>query len=287
MKISILLLLLIIASSFVLAARDITISSVQSRAVQPGETTEIRITLENQGDEDIKDISVSLELLSGDLPFAPIGSAAQKIIEKIKEDKQSSVTFLLATLPDAKPKFYKIPLTIRYEDEDNNDIEEKTIMTIEVISKPELEVAIEESEILKVGDTGEIIIRFVNKGLTDIKFLSVELLDSPDYSLLSSSSFYVGNIEPDDFETVAFKLNINSKISFLPVNVQYRDSNNIQYSQTELLDIVIYSEEEARALGLIQTSYTLAIISIITVVIIIFFIIRSIRKKRRAKKLNI
>lgn len=287
MKISILLLLLIITSSFVLAARDITISSVQSRAVQPGETTEIRITLENQGDEDIKDISVSLDLLSDDLPFAPIGSAAQKIIEKIKEDKQSSVTFLLATLPDAKPTFYKIPLTIKYEDEDNNDIEEKTIMTIEVISKPELEVAIEESEILKVGDSGEIIIRFVNKGLTDIKFLSVELLDSPDYSLLSPSSFYVGNIEPDDFETVSFKLNINSKVSFLPVNVQYRDSNNVQFSQTELLDIVIYSEEEARALGLIQTSYAPTVISVIILLVIIFFIIRSIRKKRRAKKLNI
>ncbi len=282
MKINYLLLTLFVTILLVQATNDITITSVQTTETQPGKTTDIIVTLENQGDDDIEDISVSLDLVSNDLPFAPEGSTSQKIIEKIKEDDAKTVRFTLVTLSDAKSQIYKIPLILKY-----SNIEEKTIITLKVNSKPELEVAVEESEIFKIDDQGEIIIRFVNRGLADIKFLTAELITSPDYSLLSASTFYIGNIEPDDFETISFNLRLNNKISFLPVKVTYKDIDNNIYTETRFLDIMIYSEEEAERLGLTKTNYTPLIITPIIVLIILILIIRSIRKRKRAKKLKL
>ena len=185
-------------------------------------------------------------------------------------------------MPEAKPQIYKIPLIIKYD-----DVIESTIISLQVTAEPRLEVRIEESTIFKTGDTGEIIVRFVNKGLIDIKFLSADLISSPDYEIISSPSFYIGNIEPDDFETVTFKLHLNNQISSLPLKVEYLDANNNEFTSTEFLKINIYSEEEAKRIGLIETSNTPLIITIILVVMVLFFIIRHIRKKRRAKKLKI
>ena len=216
------------------------------------------------------------------LPFAPINSAAEKIIDEIEEGTRETVSFQLIALPDARPQIYKIPLKIRY-----NDNEELTVISINVKSQAILGVAIDESKVVKAGDKGEIIIRFVNKGLADIKFVSAELVPSSDYHILSASSVYVGNIEPDDFETASFNIYINNKISFIPIKVEYRDSENKIFTKTEFLDINIYSQEEAKKLGLIKTSNTYYIIIAIVLILIIFFVFRIIRKIRRTKKLKL
>ncbi len=279
MKIYNIVLLIMLCSTLVIAG-DIAITSVQTTDAQPGETTRIMLTLENQGESDREDISISLDLSSQDLPFAPIGSAAQKIIEKIKEDNKKIVEFQLIVLPEAKPTIYRIPVKLQY-----GETEDQTVITVKVSAEPEIDVAIEESDIVKVGDQGEVIIRFVNKGLADIKFLSAELITSQDYSLLSAPSFYVGNIEPDDFETVTFKLRINKKISFLPIKIQYRDTENKLFSETKFLDITIYSEQEAKSLGLTQTNYTPFIITTIILIIVVLLIFRSVRKRAKQLKL--
>ncbi|MEK6935017.1 MAG: hypothetical protein AABW46_04010 [Nanoarchaeota archaeon] len=263
-------------------AGEITIERVESADVEPGQVSNIRIILENQGSNDIEDVLVSLDLSSNELPFAPIGSAAERSIDEIKEDDSESVSFQIITSPDAKPQIYKIPLTIKY-----NEIEESTVISIKVTSEPILNVAIEESDIVKVSDTGQVTIRFVNRGLSDIKFLTASLIPSPEINILSASSFYVGNIEPDDFETITFDLKLNKKISFIPVKVEYRDSENKLYSKTEFLDINIYSEEEAKQLGLINANYTPYIITTIILIIILFIIIRTYRKRTRARKLKL
>jgi len=282
MKILKLLFIFTILLAIFTSAGEIAIKNVESSDVEPGKISNIRIILENQGSNDIENVLVSLDLSSDSLPFAPSGSAAEKTIDEIKDDDKESVSFQLIALPDAKPQIYKIPLTIKY-----NDVEESTVISIKVISEPELEVAIEESDIVKVSDTGQVTIRFVNRGLSDIKFLTASLLPSPDYNILSASSFYVGNIEPDDFETVTFDLRINNKISFIPVKVEYRDSDNKLFTKTEFLDINIYSFEEAKQLGLTKTNYTPFIITTVLLIIVLFIIIRYVRKRSRAKKFKL
>ena len=278
-KILILIIGCIALSVFMVSAvGDIAIRSVDTTEISPGETSQIRIILQNQGTEDIENVAVSLDLSSEQLPFAPVNSAAQKIVDEIEEGTKETVSFELVALPDAKPRIYKIPLTVAY-----NTQEEKTVISINVKSEAILEVALDESKIIKVGDSGEIIIRFVNKGLSDIKFVSAEIIPSPDYDILSAPSVYIGNVEPDDFETAIFNLHVNKKINFVPIKIEYRDADNNKITKTEFLNINIYTIEEAQRLGLVKNNNTPYVIGTIILIVVIFIIWRILRKRRLRK----
>ena len=264
-------------------ANSITISSVTSRPseIQPGNRVDISVRLENQGDVDIKDISVSLDLDDDNLPFIPVGSAAKKVIKKIDEDESGTVEFTLMSSPDAKPDTYKIPIIVSYKDNDDS-IEEKSVIGLVVESLPVLSIAVEESDIFRVGQIGEVTVRFVNKGLGDVKFLTAELSKSSNYDILSANTVYIGNVGPDDFETASFKMRFNNRIGQIPLNVEYRDNKNKLFEQTFNLEFPLYSEKEAIELGLENKSQTGMYIGI-AVVIILFFLYRRYRKRKRAR----
>ena len=265
-------------------ADSISIESVkiEPKEVEPGNLTKISIRLLNEGSKDIKNIKVALDLSSVELPFAPIDSASQKIIDEIERDEMEEVSFMIKASSDAQPRIYKIPIIINYK-EDEVIITETSVIGLDVQSTPILEVAIEESEIFKLNQQGEITIRFVNKGLSDIKFLSVKVNKNANYDILSSNSFYVGNIEPDDFETVNFRLNFKNKVGSLPISIEYRDNNNKLYKKNYNLPLNLYTQEEAYRLGLENKSNPLiyVVAAVIIVAIILIF-----RRRRKIKKLS-
>ena len=280
-KIILLLLAMLFTSSAY--ANSITISSVTSRpsTIEPGGRIDISVSLDNQGDKDIMDISVSLDLSSSNLPFIPIGSAAKKVIKEIEEDESGRIEFTLMSSPDAKPDTYKIPIIVSYKNGDET-VEEKSVIGLIIEAVPLLEAAVEESEIFKVGQAGHVTVRFVNKGLGDVKFLSAELEKSADYNILSVNTIYVGNIEPDDFETASFKLVFKRRVGQLPLRVEYKDNKNKLFEQTFNLNFPIYSEQEAIELGLESKSKAGIYIGIAAAVIL-FFLYRRYRKKKRAR----
>lgn len=271
---------LLISSAY---ANSITITSVTSRpsTIEPGGRVDIEVRLDNQGSSSIKDISVGLDLSSNNLPFIPIGSAAKKVIKEIKKDRSGSIEFTLMSSPDAKPDTYKIPIIVSYKNGDET-VEENSVIGLIIEAVPLLEAAVEESEIFKVGQAGEVTVRFVNKGLGDVKFLSAELEKSADYDILSVNTIYIGNIESDDFETASFKLVFKRRSVQLPLHVEYKDNKNKLFEQTFNLDFPIYSEQEAIQLGLESKSKTGIYIGIAAAVIL-FFLYRRYRKKKRVK----
>jgi len=279
--ISILIMMVLLAN--IANAGSITISSVESvpSKVEPGSQTIIDVNLRNQGDSSIKDIRIALDLGSSSLPFIPLGSAAQKIIDNIKSDKSKSASFTLLTNPDAKPGTYKIPILVQYN-ENGNEVEENSVIGIIIESNPVLDVAVEESEIYKVGQTGKITIRFVNKGLSDIKFLSANLPKSSLYDLISSNSVYIGNVEPDDFETATFDLRFKQKTDSIPLEVEYKDDKNRDFKKNYNLGVNLYTQKEAVELGLEQKPNYTIYLGII-VIVIIFFLFRMYRKRKRQR----
>ena len=90
------------------------------------------------------------------------------------------------------------------------DIQNQNQITVsgqgKVYAKPELNIALEESELTQIGDSGKVIIRFVNIGLTEIKFLIATLQPSANYEILSTNTAYIGDVSPDDFETAEFNI---------------------------------------------------------------------------------
>lgn len=270
-------LVIILIFVFILQVRadDLLISSVTSfpQQVSPGESVELLIFIENIGERDLKNIAVKLDLLQ--VPFAPKDSAAEFIIKELDEDEKTEVRFNLLTLPNAEPGVYKIPLEISYD-----NIIKKTVVSLTVQAKPQLFVEVERTDILYAETTGNIIIKFVNKGLSNIKFLTVTLQDSLNYEILSSKTVYIGNVDVDDTENAEFKIFLKEKSGELPLKIEYRDANNNVYRESKIVSFNIYTKEEAEKLGLVKKSRTFIYLTIVLVVVILFIILRTIRKKQ-------
>ena len=133
-------------------------------------------------------------------------------------------------------------------------------------------------------NSGEVTIKFVNKGVSDIKFLYVKIEESDDYELLSSDDSYIGNIDSDDFETADFRLFVEStdkKQVLLPIILEYKDTNNNDYKDSIELALNLYTAAEAKKLGLKNEN---GFVGILIVIIIVAIGLWYYRKQRKNKK---
>jgi len=244
--------------------------------VSPGNQVKLSITLENVGDDAIRNILVKLDL--SQVPFAPLHSSSEKIIDKIREDNEETVYFDLVVLPDASPQIYKIPVELSY-----NGTVKSSLISLEVSAEAKLDVILEESEIIKVNDNGEVTLKFVNNGLTQIKFLKVTLQDSQNYEILSTSSLYIGEVDVDDFETEKFMIISRVKNPRLVIGLEYADSNNNEFRETRYVDLKVYTLNEAENIGLMKNNFPLFLV-ILFIILVVEIIIyrRMIRRKKNA-----
>ncbi len=256
------------------SASTLTIESVAKapEKISPGEIMVLGITLENDGSQDIEDIRVSLDLTN--LPLAPLESS-EAFIEEIDNDEKGLAVFSLQAFPDAVPGVYKIPVKITAE---NQDIQ--TFTSITISSNPKLEIGIEESTIVTTNEKGKIVIRFVNTGDGEVRFLSAKIPRLSNYEVLTQNTFYIGNIKPDDFETIEAEILIKENTQAIPLEVSYKDSFNKEFKKVYPLELRTYSPKEAKQLGLIQNSNTPLVVTVIVIALIIFFIYRRFKKKQ-------
>ena len=273
MKKLILFTLILLVFPLVNAQIAIQSFSADPEKVSPGNQVELSVTLENVGNDDINDVLVSLDL--SQVPFAPLRSSSEKIIDRIRDDDEETVRFYLVVLPDASPQIYKIPIKISY-----NDTIKTSLISLEVTAIAKLDLILEESELVKVNDKGTVTLKFVNSGLTQIKFLKVTLQDGLSYEILSPKSLYIGEVDIDDFETEEFLIISKIKNPRLAINLEYTDSNNNEFKETKYLDLNVYSLEEAKQLGLIKTNFTGIWITFIMLVVLVIILYRIFRRKK-------
>ncbi len=272
-KLFLILISILLLTSLVSAQIGVREVISQPQKVAPGEKITLSIILENIGDKDIKNIDIKLDLTS--LPFAPVDSATEQILDEINEDDSRQVNFKLITLPEAESRIYKIPLKISY-----NTTVKDTLISINVEAKPKLDVTLESSEVVKVNDQGKIIIKLVNLGLTEIKSLRLNLLQNPEYELLSTNSIYISKIDVEDFETAEFTIIPKVKNPKLLLNIAYQDKNNNEYAENKQVTLNVYTLEEAKQLGLVKNNIYLTILIPVISLLIIYFIYRRLRKRK-------
>ncbi len=259
--------------------------SMTPKEIAPGESAIINIEIENNGEEDIKDISVSLNLEG--IPFAPYNSATDYNIEEIENDDQEYARFEIIALNTAKSGIYKIPVEITYI-QDDVQITKNSLISIIVNSEPIISVIIEDNLLLKNKDS-EILIKVTNKGLSDTKFLEIEIADSIYYKILSPKTAYIGDIDSNDFDSAEFKIyfkqNIPDQIDF-PVTIHYKDGINNDYVKSFYIPLDIYSKEKAIELGLIKKDITGLYFAILIVLIILYIIYKKVKNRKRMRKIK-
>ena len=272
MKKLILLALVLLAIPLVSAQVAVQSFSASPEKVLPGDHVELKITLENVGNDDVRDVLVALDL--SQVPFAPLRSSSEKIIDRIRDGDEETVLFELVALPDASSQIYKIPVRISY-----NETSKSSLISLEVSAEAKLDVIMDDSEIIKVNDQGAVTLKFINNGLTQIKFLKVTLQDSMYYEILSPKTLYIGEVDVDDFETEEFVIISKAKNPRLVLNLEYTDSNNNEFRETRDISLNVYTLEEAKHLGLVKGNFSS--FWIIIVVIVIAFVLYRIFKRKK------
>ena len=255
--------------------------------VAPGSKTRLAVSLKNHANSLLKDIKVTLDLgKSGDeeTPFAPVGSTNEKVISFIDAQATSALEFNLIADPDAKSKVYKVPLRLQYSDILNKNYSKTLIVALVVGVEPDISVYVDTTSVYTAGSTGDISVKIVNKGLSDLKFLNVKLDKSEKYKVLSPYEVYIGNIDSDDYETADFKLSIDKtkdKKLVLPLAIEYKDANNQEYTKNMNIELTLYTKSEAKKLGLIEGNGTSWIFAVIILLAAGFFAYRFWKKRRK------
>jgi len=265
--------------------------------IGPGDKGQIKITLRNTATSLMKDVSVKLDLelsilqesltstaasISDEIPIAPINSGSEKKIAVIPAGEEAIFTYDIMVYPDATARVYKVPLIIKYYDNAGNNYTKEDIVGLVIGGMPYLAVDVDSTDIYSYGGLGDVILKLVNKGPIDIKFLNVKLQESEDFEILSSDEIYIGNIDSDDYETAEFRINLKTreKTVNLPLLVEYKDGTNQDYNQKINVDFTIRSAKE---MG-VATSNSGGITFLVIIIVIILFIHNRAWKKKNQEK---
>lgn len=261
----------------ILSIKDI--SSIPTEFV-PGQTGQIQLEMENLADSFMSNIRVKLDVSATTLPFAPYNSASEKSLYQLNPGESHLFTFNFITYPDAEATVYKVPLTITFSDNIGNEYTQTDIIGVIVNSRPDLKVTIDSTNLIKGENIGTITLKIVNKGLNDVKFLNIKLTETDAFEIVSTSNEeYLGNLDSDDFETAEFSILIkeNGEIE-IPLELEYKDTNNNPYTEDLMVKLKIYSAEE---LGQKSGSGTVWFVLIILVVVGFFVYKKWFKKKKK------
>ena len=251
--------------------------------VVPGQPFDLSLALRNVGDGFVKDVAVSLDLT--DVPLSALGSVSEKIFSRIDGKEILSVPFTLISDVTVGVGIIQIPLELRFKDDLNQQHIQKSTFGVQLDSPLEYLVTLDSSSIRTGEQRGDVALRVSNSGLNGMRFLTVTLMPSQRYELLSSPEVYVGRVASDDFETLSYSLYMHDSAEDVPLRLRmtFRDEYNREYSVDEEVLLPLYSQEDARTYGLIEGNSKAGIIFIIILVVagVGYYWYRKSRKKKR------
>jgi hypothetical protein len=204
--------------------------------IAPGGSATLAVRVKNAGDTQLRNVVVSLGL--GGLSIAPTSTGTSQTIPSLRGGEERTIQFTLTAYPDAAVKAYQLPLNLSYQDEQGTAHAQQETIGIVINAKPELLVYFDRTDVSKETGQGNVIIKFVNKGLSQIKLLEVQVVETPDVTVLSdSSSVYVGNIDVDDYQSADITLKVGKDTAQVPLKVTYKDALNQDHSEEITLTV--------------------------------------------------
>jgi hypothetical protein len=258
------------------AILDVTNITSSPAELLSGQSGKITVAVKNLANAVLKDVSIALDMSSSTIPFSPVNGTTQRTIKQMSAGEIQEVSFSFVTSPDAAVGVYKIPLSVTYSDFLGKSYTKQMTISLSVTSKPNLFIGLESTEITKNGMKGRFTATVANRGISAIKFVAVKLLPSESYTILSPAEKYVGNLNSDSTESIDFDVYVNSDSTLVefPVEVSYYDANNREYTESKLLQVRLFSQQERLTLGLEQVKGIDSWILLVGGVIVLYILYR-------------
>lgn len=211
--------------------------------IVPGQTVIVELGLRNAGRLALKNVDVSIDLEDG--KFSTIGTGAKQRVNYIPVGEVEKVTFSLASDTSTEVKVYNVPVTLSYQDERGSKYDDTAKISLVVNAKPEISLTVDSTDFADKKSAGDVSLKVVNKGVVNMKYVTVTLVPFADYEVLSpSNEAYVGNLDSDDFETVSFTLKPLVDSPRLKVQLDFKDPYNVDFSQQYDLPLRIITDKD-------------------------------------------
>ena len=147
-------------------------------------------------------------------------------------------------------------------------------------AKTEIDFSAEVQGTAILNQEGTLSLEIINKGLGDIKSVSVQIFPQ-GFELISKNKIFIGTINADDTDTATFDVIFTTTAPVLKAKVTYKDFENNAQTDTVNLPFKVYTQEEALKLGIIKKSNTGTYFLVLIVLLIIWFVWRRIKKARK------
>jgi|APHM01.1.fsa_nt_gi S-layer domain len=236
----------------------------QPGPVSPGASRPLGFRIENLADTSLKNFRVSLDL-GGDLPVASSGTSTRNL-ETLGPEEVTSLNYSIRVDESAEPGVFKIPVDVTFENKAGTEFEQSTTTGLVVGGAPVLDPGLSLDDPLVPGSTREVTLRLVNKGSGPADYVTLGLEESDSYDLIGSKTVYIGNMDPDDFQTASFKVHLSENASSLemPLELSYTaDGTDFESSETVSRDLVTRGQLERYGLRSTGSPLPVAVLVII------------------------
>lgn len=265
----------------------VEVKNINIETTEAGRSSQLSMEIENLNSIELQNVVITLNLDQvEDKILSTTSGSNQKIIRFLGSQESATVQFDLSVSPDALSKPYLLPATIEYEDTLENVYTEMVMGSVRVYSEPMVVVKLDSQEKFSTG-RGKVTLSISNPGTSTVKGTQIEVMPSEDYSVLEGDFQYVGDLNPDDFQTVQIDSFVsNPQGATLKVKLTYLDSYNNKNEEIIDVPLKIYNQMKLQEYGIQKAndgsgSSTLIVYGIIAV---LFFVIGMFFGKRRAKK---
>lgn len=249
---------------------------VTPEQVVPGQNFDIKMTLQNQGKIDVKNVDISLEL---EEKFSTVGSGTKKRIPIVYAGETAEVGFTLSSATSTSIDLYSIPVSLEFSDTRNQNYNDSVKVSVAVNAEPEIAMTVDSTDFKDKEKPGTVSLKVINKGIVNVKYVNVKLVPTEQYEILSSSNEdYVGNLDNDDFETVDFLIKTKVPSPRLNVELEFKDPYNKNFAQQHQLPLRIITDED---LGKKKSPVKAIVIGVLVIIGLIIWRRRKSKKKRR------
>jgi hypothetical protein len=252
---------------------SIRVGDFKAETVEPGKSTKLTIDLVNDNTIDLKNVIVSLDLSNvQDSVFSTISGSNQKIIGLLSPGKTKTVEYNLVTDPTASSKSYNIPVIIEYDDALGNSFTSNGLASVQVYSAPLLSVKLDSQDSFTTG-ANKVTLAVSNPGTSSIKGTQIEIMSSDNYEVIEGQFQYVGDLNPDDFQTVQANLYVKSNEDFnVVLKVKYLDSYNTVNEDVIEIPVKVFTNTQLKEFGLAAASSSSALGSVFGFIVLVLII---------------
>lgn len=270
-----------------IAIDDITVTPPQ---VSPGGEAEINMTLRNLADSRLRNLAIRLETSQAvgsetvQVPVAPLGGSFERRVSELAGGQSVIVRYRIIVQPDAASDVYRLPVKVTFDDEAGNNLSASDQVSLVINAPTALEAYVDAVELVPGQTAGDITLRVVNRGLSGIKFLTVEVGTDESFELRSTSArLYVGNIDSDDYETETISLRARKNPVRLPLHLEYLDALNRAGAKDIALevDMVSIMEDGKKPGSPLGVAAVVALVGLIA-----WIVVRQVRRARRRQHLK-